>query len=114
MTHHVTFGDIQKIINCGDPKCMALTIMNTFSITLETNQEFVYKLWNDEWNDWVDIQSEDIPGKGKLKILIKEKEDPILSTDEIFNEPTLEEEPTPSTSRSDLHVVNKCLLKVNM
>ncbi len=67
MPCHVTYGESQKILNV-EKSALPAAISDTFLVSDIEMQNLHFKIWDNEWNDWPDIDIDKIPEKCKLKI----------------------------------------------
>lgn len=71
MSYHVTFGEHQRILNVKKDDLVD-TVKRVFQLRISSNEILHFKIWNDDWKDWVDTDIENVPSSCKLKISVIE------------------------------------------
>ncbi len=110
MPFHVTFCKVQKILNV--PKSGLLTaIAESFVVLCADARSLNFKIWDSDWNDWVDAEFDKIPEKCKLKLLQNPTRDtemqsysgPLLQSLDTLYEPASKTPPQSNYDSSSLH-----------
>lgn len=77
VTCHVTYKTIKRIVTGETPAELASNIRNDFDIV-----EFALQIFDNEWDDWVNIRETDIADRQKLRVVQVQEHDGALKSGE--------------------------------